>query len=294
VAFQLDPHGQGWSALPAPPMTPRDQMGIASARGTIVLWGGRMLGSGGAPLADGVAFAASSRSWQPLPAAPLTPRTPAVVQPMGDDVVFWGNSSAPHGDRHGAAYDTRKGTWRKLPDAPYAMNRASSVWTGDALVIVGGLVDQQGRPSSSTSRAMAYMPSSNSWHPLDPAPLWPQAGALAWNQRELVGVDYMLRTVTGSTRTRSWAALTKPPLDAAECNPTAAATHGGDVVLWYCTRGALWRSAAASWRVLPRPPCHCILNGPVIRGDDAAFVVGGEAVHPPPTDVGALWVYRAP
>ena len=93
------------------------------------------------PEADGFAFDAAARRWEPLPPSPLEGRSGSAFAWTGRELLIWGGwdggfRNPPYfGD--GAAYDPIARTWRMLPAAPIEARTAFSVWTGEEIDRLG-------------------------------------------------------------------------------------------------------------------------------------------------------------
>ncbi|HKY49018.1 MAG TPA: hypothetical protein VJQ79_13660, partial [Acidimicrobiia bacterium] len=91
----------------------------------------------------------------------------------GSEMIVWGGEADEIASTlfsDGAAYDPAKDTWRLLSHSPLSGRRYhSAVWTGDEMLIVGGVGEGDGA---------AYHPDTDSWRPIavPPVPLAPPAG----------------------------------------------------------------------------------------------------------------------
>jgi hypothetical protein len=95
----------------------------------------------------------------------------------------------------GAAYDPSTDSWRPLPDAPsYAGYGATAVWTGDELIVVGGIT---------VMSATAYSPDTNEWRRLaDPPDLSPRSMVWAGEVALMATQDANDRTSGASSLVR--------------------------------------------------------------------------------------------
>jgi hypothetical protein len=111
----------GWTPLPAPPEI-RSRAATAWTGEKALVWGGYEFRGDGEEMAEanGFAFDASCRTWQPIADSPLAPRAFPASAWTGEELLVWGGADARQerffGD--GAAYDPETGTWRTLPEPP--------------------------------------------------------------------------------------------------------------------------------------------------------------------------------
>jgi hypothetical protein len=141
----------------------------------------------------GTAAALAGDHWSQLPAAPITPRTDAVVAWTGTHLLVWGGAANYRSDAtlyaDGASYDPDTKLWTTLPAAPLsARSDMGWVWTGTSLVVFGGYgsVDSGGTVEPLADGAI-YSPSANSWRKLPAAPLSPRFNPqLLWTGREVL------------------------------------------------------------------------------------------------------------
>ncbi len=159
--------------LPPGPLGPRDTPALVWSGREMIVWGG--WGTTG-PLDDGAAFDPTTGEWRVIAQAPIDARSLPQVAWTGSEMLVVGGyhegavlSEEPVQD--GAAYNPSTDTWRRLPDAPIVVaSGAEAVWTGDELVVVGGIT---------VPKAAAYSPDTNEWRPLaDPPDNSP--GSLMW------------------------------------------------------------------------------------------------------------------
>ena len=166
----------------------------------LLIWGG---GSRSHYLNDGAAYNPETKTWRTVSTrnAPSGRWAQATVW-TGHETIVWGGRSSfamTAFKRDGGRYNPETDTWTPIPptDALPASSQMAAVWTGQEMIVWGGVVDG-GHISSSGAR---YNPSTGSWTPL------PSAGALEgrcdplslWTGREMIvwgGLDYArMRTV---------------------------------------------------------------------------------------------------
>ena len=238
-------------------------------------------------------------AWEPLPAAPLTPRSSLAATWTGAELLVWG----------GAADDGTGGTtfladgaaladdaWRPLPTAPLSARTGhAAVWTGEELLVWGG----QGR-SAFLADGAALNPVTGRWRALPPAPLSPRADAVAvWTGAELLvagGRDAGGALTDAAVldldagRWRQTAAL--PPELAGEDLRGLAA--GGRAVVWQAGRGgggaavAAWDPAGGAWSLLPAPAPGDAGLPVLVAGDDGGLLglrVSADGTEAVPVDL---------
>ncbi len=124
--------------------------------------------------------AAATRGYRTL-TVPLPARQSPLVVAAGSHVVVYGgyrvdgSKYVPRAD--GADYDMVRGDWTPMPEAPFArpLFRASGVWTGREVVVVGtpcGTTSAEEDPAScepGTLAGAAYSPKTGTWRRI-PAP----------------------------------------------------------------------------------------------------------------------------
>ncbi len=140
----------------------------------------------------GTAAALIGDHWSQLPAAPIAHREAGVIAWTGTHLLVWGGASDGRSDAtlfaDGASYDPATKQWATLPAAPIsARTQMGWVWTGSALVVLGGYgsVDTNGKVAALADGAI-YTPSTNSWRKLPVAPLSPRFNPeLLWTGHEV-------------------------------------------------------------------------------------------------------------
>jgi len=218
----------------------------------------------------GAAYNPHSRRWRALAQGPLSARDPAAAVWTGRELIVWGDSDRLQRARDGAAYDPALDRWRPLPRAPFALNQATTAWTGEEVIIFGSRLGGGNGSDTMYARGLAYDPATDQWRVLPRYPLSPQASSVIWTGKELVAWDYLLEAATYDPATDRWQALPDLPLDAAECYPQSALTPAGPLA-WYCEHGALLDSEARRWRVIRDPPQGDIYGHAVAAGGVVLF-----------------------
>jgi hypothetical protein len=142
----------------------------------LLLWGGRVPGQGSRDPGTGARWTTRTNSWTALAiaGAPRERRDHVAVW-MGTRMIVWGGESAQAAlsDKNdGGAYDPVADLWEPIGQAgaPVAQVAATAVWTGQEMLIWGGLHSLRG-----TYRAYAngglYAPDQQAWSALPPVEL---------------------------------------------------------------------------------------------------------------------------
>lgn len=168
--FRLDPTVGRWEARTTLVRTPQPWTRLAWAGGHLVVVGGD--GTGAALRVD--AWDAATDTWERGPDVPLEPRGGFSLTSVGDEVVLFGGlveAGAAGAQRRtfgdGAAWVPGQASWRILPEAPVPSRTGhAAVWTGDALVVLGGLHapdDPDGAPDEPADGIASWDPATNAW-----------------------------------------------------------------------------------------------------------------------------------
>lgn len=129
-----DPATDRWRRLPPAPLARRSWHAAVWTGTDMLAWGGVQPGRGGrseVALADGAAYRPTTRTWRPIPPAPLAGDT-AVWS--GTELLVLGRAERGPGPwLGGAAWDPRGGRWRRLATSPLpAGNEFDVVLAGGA------------------------------------------------------------------------------------------------------------------------------------------------------------------
>ncbi len=185
---RLDPTTGTWRRLPPAPVPGRGQATAVWSGHDVLIWGGDS--SAGTEVGKGAAYDPRSNSWRALPLSPLRAKTlPAGVWTGHYFLVIGGSAggSLPAPGPGAAAFDPATDAWTALPAAPeYPAGVTSptdaadqreggaAVWTGKAVLVMGGLDYRQQAPRASR-RSRNFVPPAG----LEPAHPAPEAGALS-------------------------------------------------------------------------------------------------------------------
>lgn len=208
---------------------------------------------------------------KPLARPPGGGRVDAASAWTGAEWLLWGGYDAdasfdqrPVPRTDGLAYDPAAEHWRRLPEAPLAPRAGvASVWTGDRLVVWGGL-DPDGEPLADGA---AYLAAEDRWEPLPPAPLSARFGAVAlWSGGEVLiaggragnprrSAPPVARDVAAlDPAAGTWRELAPVPDDAAAAPGVEFVAAGDRVLAWQRERGWVYDAERDGWAATPPPP----------------------------------------
>lgn len=225
-----------------------------SDTGTAVLVGGSTGPcAGGAPGCDnpdGTAGALVNGRWSSFPGGPLSARSGEIYAWTGKDLVVWGgitDQPAPVGIlpkvlADGAAYDPVTHSWHRLPQSPLTgRENASDVWAGSELIIWGGDdLNDWGTGGPVFGDGAAYLPTTNTWEMLPPAPIEPRTDAtIIWTGRQVIvfgGRDsdgnYIDDGATYDPGSRTWSVLPALPSESGTPVGASAIWTGSELITW--------------------------------------------------------------
>ncbi|MBV9041836.1 MAG: sigma-70 family RNA polymerase sigma factor [Acidimicrobiia bacterium] len=150
--------------------------------------------------------------WSDLPPAPIPPRDDASIVWTGHELLVWGGEvngpkATPKSD--GAAFDPASNRWRPIaaPTAVAQRGQALTLWTGQEMLVIGGLTSDGVAPSNDG----AYDPTTDHWRTLPPRPLG-MTGALtgAWDGHEALVLSLSGTTTAYDPSADTWRSM--PPL----------------------------------------------------------------------------------
>lgn len=270
-----------WTALPeAPPLGPGPPIS-AWTGDHLLVWH-----SGGRPGDEGRgALWTPGNPWRRLsPPQPVAAGASAVWTGWGQDgqqLLVWGGLTQQSGGARGGnvaqpvrlggtpppdtgarldgfAYDDALGLWENLPAGPLSPRYDhASVWTGDEMLVLGGLPRAE-TTSPSQREGAAYDPLVRHWRDLPRSPVPVGAQGAVWTGRQVVvagvrdrGVDVAAYTPTSDR----WDELAAPPLaDGAEQVVAVWLEFEVWVIAVYDdgrVSAAGWSPRRRSWRTLP-------------------------------------------
>ncbi len=205
-----------WTTLPPAPVVTRAKAAVVWTGRELVVWGGATGAPEGHPCADGAAYNPATRSWRVLPGAPLRGRLDATAVWTGTEMIVWGGTLGVSNTflevaTGGAAYNPTTNTWRRIAASPLpARTGAIAVWTGNAMIVLGGqaaLVPNAFPPASTNGAdshyridGAAYDPGTNRWQML-PNAVSPARHPLTWDTAVQAGPDRLLAWTQWSVTT---------------------------------------------------------------------------------------------
>jgi hypothetical protein len=289
--------------MPKPPLAVRGDSVAVWTGDELVVWGGDVeafnMGLPGEDRAynDGAAFSLATRTWRtmapsPLPAnadsAAAAPTRDGVVIARGTKVATWNAETntwtrladAPRAVDDliatedlvlsysaNAVLDLTKGRWQTVPPPPEQLERATTSWTGDELVVIGG----PGTPFTS-AKAMALDPHARTWRRLADPPPDTHAEALSadWDGTRVVAVNYDMKAIAYDPENDSWAKLPSVPARFYEWYPTVQSV--GDVTVAFMSQAMVVMDRENRW--IPLPNENIAFGSLATATDGLLFVVG--------------------
>jgi hypothetical protein len=269
VGGLYDPDEGRWTKLPPAPMNGRSYAPAVWTGNEVVVWALRL----------GAAFDPKTGRWRRLPPAPLGLLEPPAYVWTGKELIVCCSDAPRSPTGAGAAYEPSTNRWRRIRSAPLALERASAIWTGRNMVVLGRHVGEE------KARGIAYDPRTDRWQLLPRFPLSPYASSIVFAGGQLIAWDYLLTAAAYEPDQERWRSLPRIPLDDAEC-PGASASTGDVLLAWYCGQAATFDRARGTWRRIPRAP-KTVWGSPVAA--DGVFYFAGAW---PDADHATLWEYR--
>jgi len=196
----------------------------------------------------------SSNRWRTL-ADPSTGNTggggPIAGAWTGDQVILVGYRLHPptfEDNLFVTSYGPDLGCCMSFPDPPFSLTYGDAIWTGEEMLLIGALLDQQGERLSDDGlgRMAGLDPTTGRWTEYEPPPLagsgrisaaWTGSRLIAWH----AGGD-----AAEWTKDDGWRPLPGPPMSGDHCRPRTA-TVGEDIFAMLCGQAAVWSDAAQRW-----------------------------------------------
>jgi N-acetylneuraminic acid mutarotase len=172
----------GWALLNPPPGRSAGGVAWDPARGQMYVLGGR----GGATHADLWIYSAARNVWTPArPTGAALPRLSAhsaVWDPIDDQLLIFGGFGGEQTDGLWAYHPADNRLEQLMPDGPAPAGRGyhSAVWTGDAMLVFGGV----GGRFDLFEDLWSYDPRANAWTPIptpEPRPSGRFYQSAAWD-----------------------------------------------------------------------------------------------------------------
>lgn len=295
--------GEGFTELPAPPEW-REGAALLWTDERLLLWGGCGDSDSDCPrTAGGWEFDPASKSWDPLPGAPVAAGIGSIPIWTGDEALFLGIGErgvaydptarswrevaaapfAPHvaawtgreviavrpaEPRRNlsvavAAYDPALDTWRNLPEPPITFTGAEARWTDPEVIVLASYLDGGRRALSPTVQALALDPVSGTWRKLSPSALYPQSFAGQLIGDRVLAWDFNQQSQLLDPASGSWSAPERIPLDFQECYTDGAPVRVA-VFLFYCGDAALYDRG---WHVVRGGPLEETIHSEAYERD---------------------------
>ncbi len=256
----------------------------------MIIWGG----ADAAELGTGARYTLSTNQWTTLaPSGAPSARYSHTAVWTGTQMIVWGgttNGSADFND--GARYSPASDTWSPTStgtNCPTGRHLQFAVWTGNSMIIWGGLFAPVGPPATALNTGGRYDPATDAWSNMSAvnAPTARYSGAVVWSGTEMIlwsGVTppppsfvYPIDGRRYNPVTDIWTQLASPP-------PPARTSHsaiwtGSEMIIWggaaqttNFNDGALFNPPLNSWRQTAST------GAPTIRRDHSAVWTGTEMI----------------
>jgi N-acetylneuraminic acid mutarotase len=157
----------------------------------MIVWGGvgTTGGLAGAYLNDGQRYDPGTDSWSPAIASTGAPTGRSGFAPLwtGTEMIVWGGASASGGVGNGKRYSPSTDTWSAPMGGgggtpPTARQRFAAVWTGDQMILWGGLGS-----GGNVGDGKRYEPATDRWLALATGPLSARQRATGvWTGSEMI------------------------------------------------------------------------------------------------------------
>lgn len=266
--------GGHWEA-PLPP-TPKERSGYQELR--LVPLGSAVLVIAGVNFEQrdlkALAFDTGSRTWSGPQSSRFNWRYGFSAVAASGQVLIWGCGCGPTGPgfnkSDGISYDPEASRWSDLPAAPISSRSAhTAVWTGDEMIVWGGIQGAKDPVSRAKRDGAAYDPDRESWKAISEAPIPPRFNHVAvWTGDRMIvwgggGSDsthpknHLRDGAEYDPATDTWTAIPEAPIPSGfgrEHEGSHAAWAGDRMVVWNGLDAAAYDPASGSWTRLPRPP----------------------------------------
>ncbi len=277
--------GSRWSQVPAGPADGRVFPVEVWTGDELIIWGGETVSEGDWSR-DGAALDPATGTWRPLAPAPLTARSEHAAVWTGTEVIVCCGRAPDGGAEAAAAYDPATDTWTELAPPPFAAQFPVAAWTGDRMIVTGGITDGGQGQAEGT---WAYDPDADQWTELGPAPAVIERDAdAAWTGDRLLVWPRVFTEVAPMAYdpdADEWTLLPRPPVRLTPDNGSMVWT-GDELIVWGVGQypsdtdavGARLAPDGRSWRTLaddPLPPVDWYEGTP---GSNAAVWTGEEMV----------------
>ncbi len=274
-------------------------VGAPSARGEVdwawtgtelIVWGGvgKVDSIHGVFHADGARYNPARDEWQPMSTvnAPEA-RTGEVFAWTGSELLVWGGERPDRAGQlaTGARYRPDTDEWRAMATeaAPAARSGARAAWTGDELLVWGGVVYYP-TDYDDTNTGALYHPATDTWRATstDGAPAARPARALVWAGGSAIlwgGEPLVMRYDPSSDRWDSASVAAAPPEDwhAVSTGPRMLVFGTG---LDQVSYGGVYDPTADAWTAVPTE-CAPVMWQQTLTWIGSGAVVWGTSIEKP-------------
>lgn len=207
----------------------------------LLVWGGQSGSQGDTLHSDGAAYNPATNTWRLLPTGPLSGRVGQVAVWTGSELIVWGGydnvtDPALHVTGDGAAYNPVTNTWRTLPAAPLSGRAyAQSLWTGSAVMILGGRPAVTTANSGQYTDGALYDPATGRWTPIS-----------APDRHDGHNMNWVATVATGSS-VLAWSDW----WEVHQVAPNESSGNGGIDMYSYSLASKTWQYITAGPQALP-------------------------------------------
>ena len=220
-------------------------------------------------VADPPVFTGLQPGWTKLPPPPEVRSSTAAIVWTGERLVVWGGSvytgySDEVSQSNGFTFDARTRRWASMAPSPLGPRMVpAAVWTGDEVLIWGGLSDN----GDFLDDGAAYDPESDTWRALPQAPISARTPMFVWTGRELVVWGTAVRMdepfrdgAAYDPSMNSWRTIATAPVELTDATAVwtgeemivfGAELHGGNFPESRTAIGAAYDPMRDIWRELP-------------------------------------------
>jgi hypothetical protein len=243
---------------------------------------------------EALVYDPAQESWTWAPRSPLRWRAAAAVVTTGRQAIVWGGATnlGARGDAqvqgHGAVFDPRQRTWRRISAAPIGPRAFhSAVWSGDRMIVWGGVAEPYvaGKRARLRNNGASYDPALDRWTRLAPAPLRPRRRHVSvWTGRRMIVWGGEVDTPPGNAplttdgaiydpRRDRWRTMRRAPIR--WMPDTKAAWTGSEMLVWTGADLLSYDPAANRWRRLPPPPWKARIGTELAWTGEELVIWGG-------------------
>ena len=318
--YAFDPATTSWTSIPPSPL-PGKYAQAAWTGGEAIFFG---VGTDQARW-QGEAFDPGTETWRVISQTPLAPRGGDMIVWTGQELIVWGGGKpGDPANTSGAAYDPSTDSWRMIANAPIELNQGNAVWTGHEMLVFGSLLNDRNIASTQAAVGAEYDPATDTWYPMPPSGLSPQADSAVWiGGNGLLAWDYDVQAQVGDMHAQAhdgasntWGDMQQMPLEPEECYPDSTVVTNADgttVFAWYCGQAAIWDSVTGDWQRVhggvtePRIEANggkyalyrfanLVAAGDVVvlPAEGVTTTNDGEPCYGCPGAPSSLWAYRPP